>query len=127
MANFTRRIEWLQKQINEQRNWIAECEASGSYDGERGDEIKTADADALAAWELQLFALLPAEERSERLVVEVDRNRNTATISVVDESGNGIVLMRSSLGGCAFLSSEEQERRIRLIERLRLADNEGGA
>ena len=54
------------------------------------------------------------------LKIAVDEDRNDVTISLVDETGNGIILVRGKLGGCDFLSKAEQASRIKALRKLML-------
>jgi len=38
-----------------------------------------------------------------RLKVDIDRNHNEATISLVDKNGNGIIVLKGQIGGCGWM------------------------
>jgi len=60
----------------------------------------------------------------EKLIVDVQEVSNSVTISVVDENGNGEILVQGKMGGCAFLNEAEQMRRIEVLGRLALPGTE---
>ena len=56
----------------------------------------------------------------EKLEIDVREDRNEVTISIVDENGNGDILVHGKLGGSSFLNQAEQARRIEVLGRLAL-------
>jgi len=38
-----------------------------------------------------------------RMKVDIDRNHNEATISLVDKNGNGIIVLKGQIGGCGWM------------------------
>ena len=55
-----------------------------------------------------------------KLKVKFDKEYDEVTLSLVDEDGNGIILLRGKLGGCAFMSKDEQDIRMEVLQRLSL-------
>jgi len=53
-----------------------------------------------------------------KLKVQVDLERNTASISMVDKSGNGLIILSGKMGGCDFLSPAEQLPRFVVLQQL---------
>jgi hypothetical protein len=53
-----------------------------------------------------------------KLKVKFDKGHNEATLSLVDEDGNGIILLHGKVGGCEFMSVDEQEGRLDTLKRL---------
>jgi hypothetical protein len=58
----------------------------------------------------------------QKLEIEIDEERNEVQINLVDDAGNGIIVLRGKMGGSSFLSKSEQAPRIEVLKRLTLKE-----
>ena len=54
----------------------------------------------------------------EKLLVDIREATNAVTISIVDENGNGDILVNGYIGGSSHMNEAEQARRIEVLGRL---------
>lgn len=50
--------------------------------------------------------------------VQVNQARNEVQIDLVDEKGNGIIVLTGKMGGCGYMSAAEQAPRIEALKKI---------
>lgn len=59
-----------------------------------------------------------AIKKNYEVEIKTDVERNEVTISIVDENGNGYMLLRGKIGGCDFMNEAQQEFRLKALSKI---------